>query len=833
MQKHVYKIDQHKRKAFTLIELLIVITIIGILFIVLISKVDFATDKAKATGVQTDFRSFQMAFDTVAREQAGFSSLVGDNYGKLEAAINKNLDAKLHIDIDDATGEITMINSAKDPWGTEYHGKYISGTDGKDRGAIIMYSDGENMMFGSEAVASNGIVAINTTDDNGKDDYSVAVIYSLKNSYGEILNFTTGFNNNQSINITNGNTNNGEPGNDHVGGDNNGESSDNNVGEESGGNNEDVIPINTPGLYKGNSFTSWDTLINNNIIQIDNENIVSADASMLVGKLILDNSVTSIGENAFYRCDGLVSITIPENVTSIGNNAFAVCLRLVEVINKSSLNITKGHNSYGYVGYYALEVHSDDSKIVNKDNYLFYTYDEINYLIIYVGEDTTLTLPENYNRESYEIRKYSFDGYSNLTSVEIPDSVTSIGALAFYQCTGLTNITIGNGVTSIGSDAFSGCDSLTSIAIPDGVTKIDVNTFNSCDSLTSISIPASVTSFGNCSFSGTWNIESVYITDLTKWCSITFADIESNPIRGADLYLNGELVTDLVIPDDVTHISSSAFEHCRSFITITIPDHVKSIGDAFSGCYAKSINVGNGVTSISDYAFNGCFYLENVTLGNSITNIGARAFYNCKKLVSINIPDSVNSIGSLAFNNCNTLATVYITDIAKWCNITYPTSDSHPLYHGADLYLNGELLTDLVIPEGVTSINKYAFYNCDDIQSLIIPDSVTSIGRYAFSGCTNIINVTCPAFAMPYIPPYDIQTVVITSGNTIEDDSFYNASKLTSVTIPASVTSIGQDAFDKCTSLTSIMFNGTQEQWNNINIKSGNDALANATIYFN
>ena len=86
---------------------------------------------------------------------------------------------------------------------------------------------------------------------------------------------------------------------------------------------------------------------------------------------------------------------------------------------------------------------------------------------------------------------------------------------------------------------------------------------------------------------------------------------------------------------------------------------------------------------------------------------------------------------------------------------------------------------------------------------------------------------------MPYIPPYDIQTVVITSGNTIEDDSFYNASKLTSVTIPASVTSIGQDAFDKCTSLTSIMFNGTQEQWNNINIKSGNDALANATIIFN
>ena len=196
-----------KKKAFTLIELLIVIAIIGILFIVLISKVDFATDKAKATGVQTDFRSFQMAFETVAREHAGFSELVDGNYGKLEAAINKNLDAKLHIDIDDSTGEITMLNGAEDPWDNEYHGQYVNGDDGKDRGAIVIYSNGANMLFGSDATIAGEIVTITTTNDAGKDDYAIAVASTYTNGYGEVKTITTGFSKNQSIPVVNSGNN--------------------------------------------------------------------------------------------------------------------------------------------------------------------------------------------------------------------------------------------------------------------------------------------------------------------------------------------------------------------------------------------------------------------------------------------------------------------------------------------------------------------------------------------------------------------------------------------------------------------------------------------------
>ena len=258
MQKPTFKNKSFTRKqGFTLIELLIVIAIIGILFIVLVSKVDFATDKAKATGVQTDFRSFQIAFETVSRENAGFNTFGWDTgdvnqdgirnsydegdtnkdgiqngtevftghkvysetftkvyslkkngtgsydrdaLNRLETAINANLDPKLHITIKD-DGEVVMANGAKDPWNKEYHGWYITNaeTDGQDRGAIVMYSDGANNEFGSEHTIANGVVKVIVpgNNKNGKDDYSIVSVYTYTNGYGEVQNVTTGFSNNQ------------------------------------------------------------------------------------------------------------------------------------------------------------------------------------------------------------------------------------------------------------------------------------------------------------------------------------------------------------------------------------------------------------------------------------------------------------------------------------------------------------------------------------------------------------------------------------------------------------------------------------------------------------
>ena len=179
------------KKAFTLIELLIVIAIIGILFIVLVSKVDFATDKAKATGVQTDFRSYQMAFETVAREHAGFDALVvvddkgtpddaSDDTRDLTAlveAVNKNLDAKLQIGYDAATDEMTI--GAKDPWKEVYTIKYEA--EAGDRGMFTVYCGGANL----------------TVEDGEGDDYALSTVYSIADGAGQVITTTTGFSNNQ------------------------------------------------------------------------------------------------------------------------------------------------------------------------------------------------------------------------------------------------------------------------------------------------------------------------------------------------------------------------------------------------------------------------------------------------------------------------------------------------------------------------------------------------------------------------------------------------------------------------------------------------------------
>ena len=195
---------------------------------------------------------------------------------------------------------------------------------------------------------------------------------------------------------------------------------------------------------------------------------------------IIGNSVTSIGNYAFRYCTNLFSVTIGINVNSIGNYAFLGCYKLVEVINYSTLNITVGSYSNGYIAYYAKEIHCHSSKVVSINDYVFYTYNNVNYLIGYVGTDTNLVLPKSYNNASYEIGRYAFFENKNLVSVIISDGVTHIGEYSFNTCSSLTKVIIGNGVVSIGRIAFHNCNQLTEVyysGVEDEWNNISINSY--------------------------------------------------------------------------------------------------------------------------------------------------------------------------------------------------------------------------------------------------------------------------------------------------------------------------------------------------------------------
>jgi len=294
--------------------------------------------------------------------------------------------------------------------------------------------------------------------------------------------------------------------------------------------------------------------------------------------------------------------------------------------------------------------------------------------------------------------------------------VTSIGNGAFEDCTNLTNATMPitaveaipksnlqtvvlTSGTSIGDSAFRSFARLTSVTIPDSVTSIGERAFYYCTGLTSITIPDSVTSIGEYAFEGCTGLTAVYITDLAAWCGISFNGYEANPLYYAHnyLYLNNELVTELVIPE--------------------------------------------GVTIIGDWAFYNCTGLTSVTIPDSVTSIGERAFYNCTGLRSVTIGNGVTSIGQDAFDGCDCLRAVYITDIAAWCGISFDDIYANPL-RNASLYLNNNLVTELVIPDGVTSIGSSAFPGCTGLTSITIPGSVTSIGADAFATCDSLTRIT-------------------------------------------------------------------------------------------
>lgn len=537
--------------------------------------------------------------------------------------------------------------------------------------------------------------------------------------------------------------------------------------------------------------------------------------------LEIPESVTSIGGEAFYNCWELTTITIPNSVVYIGDEAFGGCDNLQEVTvgckwettplyvfgeevivkyaphnieNRACAECGKSLIFTGLCGdnvSYTLDIESGILTIFGYGDMYDYLYDEEfdNYTpwYNYLSNIETVIIEDGVT----SIGAYAFRD-ALITSVTIPNSVTSINKEAFYRCSSLNNVTIPYGVTSIGDFAFYYCTSLTNMGIPNSLTSIGREAFYRCSALDTITIPNSVTHVGEDAFEYTayWNNSINGIVYLDSW------------VLGHKGSINGEII----IREGIQHISDYAFFLCEEVTHVKLPQSLLSIGNhAFKNCSSLiNIVLPENLTSVGEFCFWGCSYLNSVSIPNSVTNIGTLAFDNCA-LEEVTVGCNWINNPLYAFYSSTTVNTTlhsYESGICTCCGNHKVISGKCGEY----VYYNFDLFTGWV-----TITGEGAMYDFSTNEE--VPDVATTF-NYEDEVLTPFVIVESVSSVAPWMQYSDkVNNVVIEEGVTsIGVAAFKNCSQLTSVNIPESVAIIGNEAFYGCSSLTEVVSHIPEEQ---------------------